>query len=100
MSIDLSRERGIPFSDVPKLACLPRRRGGRKVHVATVHRWASRGLRGVRLEFVQCGGTRVTTLEALMRFFDRLANLPAGPEPRRPAASRSRVERELDRLGL
>jgi hypothetical protein len=100
MCIDLTRERGIPFADVPKLACLPRRRAGKKVHVATVHRWASRGLRGVRLEFVQCGGTRVTTLEALMRFFARLAALPGEAEATPAAASPTRVERELDRLGL
>ncbi len=48
------------------------RRLRRPVHVSTIYRWFG-GLRGRRLEYVQCGGTRVTTVEALERFFAALA---------------------------
>ncbi len=46
--------------------------GGRRMHVATVYRWAQRGLKGVRLETLKCGGTTVTTRPALLRFIQRL----------------------------
>jgi hypothetical protein len=52
---------------------LPRRRGGRKVHIATLYRWADPGLRGVRLETLRVGGTLCTSRQALQRFFDRLS---------------------------
>ena len=68
MCIDLTVETPIPLADVPKLGWIPRRRGGRRLHVSTVHRWCGAGLRGVRLECVQLGGTRVTTEAALQRF--------------------------------
>ena len=59
-------------------AALPRRRGGRQVHVTTVYRWAGEGLRGVRLETVQVGGTKCTSREALARFYARLADRNQG----------------------
>ncbi len=43
-----------------------------KPHAGQVYRWASRGLRGVKLEWVQVGGRRYTSREALNRFFERL----------------------------
>jgi hypothetical protein len=96
MSIDLLREPGIPLSEVPKLPWL-RGRGGRRLHLATIHRWCSRGIRGTRLEFVQRGGTRVTTEAALLRFF---AGLTGGRLPESTGAARQRllmdVDRELD----
>ncbi len=51
---------------------LPRRRSGRRPHPATLYRWATDGLRGVRLETIQVGGTTCTSIEALQRFFERL----------------------------
>lgn len=79
MSIDLSKEPAIPLADVPKLRWLPRRRGGRRLHVSTVFRWCLRGIRGVRLEYVQAGGIRVTTEAALLRFFERLTTSETEP---------------------
>lgn len=38
----------------------------------TVMRWVSRGIRGVTLESVLCGGIRYTSVEAIARFHDRL----------------------------
>ena len=42
------------------------------VSVSTVHRWRSRGIRGVTLETARLGGKRVTTREALSRFHQRV----------------------------
>lgn len=51
---------------------LPRRASGRRLHHATLYRWATDGLRGVRLETIQVGGTLCTSIEALQRFFEEL----------------------------
>lgn len=75
-------------------ALLPRRRRGRPTHPSTLFRWAGQGLRGVRLEIVQVGGTRCTSREALARFFSRLsgANDPdQSGEPRAAAAGGDHV---------
>src|SRR4051794_14831263 len=55
-------------------ANLPRRRKGRKTHVSTLYRWATKGCRGNVLETLQVGGTRCTSSEALQRFFERLTD--------------------------
>ena len=51
---------------------LPGRRGGRPIHTSTLHRWSTRGLKGVRLEVLCAGGTRFTSVPAIERFFVRL----------------------------
>ena len=70
--IKLSTERVISLSQ----ACrhLPRRRGVRPTHPATVYRWARHGLRGVLLESIRVGGTLCASAEALQRFCDRLSS--------------------------
>lgn len=69
--IDLENENVISLTAAAKQ--LPRRRAGKRPHVATLYRWASRGLREIRLETIQVGGTMCTSIEALQRFFDRLS---------------------------
>jgi hypothetical protein len=90
----------IPLRDVPRY--LPRLRRGKRVHVATVYRWAGRGVRGERLATFRVGGTLCTTPDLLAAFLARLTE-PSGDAPAhnqsRPRTSRE-VERELDRLGL
>jgi hypothetical protein len=39
-------------------------------HLATLHRWRSRGVKGVKLETLVIGGRRFTSLEALGRFIE------------------------------
>jgi hypothetical protein len=56
---------------------LPRRRRGKKPHVATLYRWSQTGCRGVVLETCQVGATRCTSVEALQRFIDRLSTAAA-----------------------
>ncbi len=99
MSIDLTLEPGITFSEVPQQPWLPRRRNGQKLDVGTVHRWAARGLNGVKLEYVKVGGTRVTTASALQRFFAALAQLEGG-EAAPPTARQRETERQLDAAGI
>ena len=41
------------------------------VHVATIHRYRSRGLGGVYLETLRIGGKIVTSRQALTRFIER-----------------------------
>lgn len=50
---------------------------GRKVHPATVWRWATSGVRGVRLRSRLVGGRRVTT-EADIEVFLNALGEPAG----------------------
>jgi hypothetical protein len=104
--IDINTEHLVSFTQATKT--LPARRCGKRPHVATMYRWALYGCKGVRLETVQIGGTKCTSIEALQRFFNRLSNglassdLPVGMNLNAPAriqTSRS-VERELDAEGL
>lgn len=60
----------IRLNDIPKLPWLPKRRGGSRLAVATLHRWCTRGLKGRRLRIQQVGGTRCTTEQWLREFFD------------------------------
>lgn len=101
--IDSAHETLISLADVP--AQLPNRRGGRRPHVSCIYRWAQRGCKGVKLETLQCGGTKVTSLEALQRFFERLGPTAPGDQPptrttRQREHAIRRAERELDRQGV
>ena len=82
---------------------LPRRRAGKKVHVATLYRWASAGCRGVQLETIRVGGTLCTSEEAIQRFCERLTTgkTVSRHEPSRQRAQAiARAEAELDRAGI
>ncbi|HEX6987617.1 MAG TPA: DUF1580 domain-containing protein [Planctomycetaceae bacterium] len=73
-------------------------------HIATVHRFASKGARGHVLETVTCGGRRFTSREATRRFLTAQnspkRNLGGGgfSSPVRPRDELA--DRELRRLGL
>ncbi len=69
--LDYQNETVLSLQDAA--ARLPRRRRGARPHVTTLYRWAQTGCRGVKLETVQIGGTRCTSLEALDRFFAALS---------------------------
>jgi hypothetical protein len=76
-------------------------------HVSTLHRWRTRGIRGIRLETCLVGGRRVTSAEALQRFSAALtaaANGESMPEATRTPKQRDRsieqAERELDAAGF
>jgi Protein of unknown function (DUF1580) len=94
---------------------LPRLRAGRPVHPATLWRWSTKGVRGVKLETAMVGGVRVTSEAALSRFIAALSSLPAPtamgdrraalPLPaggRSPVRSRreEHIDRQLDAEGI
>jgi hypothetical protein len=81
--IDSTSETLISLADAAK--AVPRRRRGRKTHLSTIYRWATVGVRGVVLETLQCGGSRVTSREALQRFYERLS----GPDSAGPVGTQS-----------
>lgn len=70
-----------PISLAEAASLVPRRRGGKRCNVATVYRWTAKGVRGVKLESYQCGGSRCTSREALQRFFARLTQAAADSQP-------------------
>jgi hypothetical protein len=55
----------IPLSEVPKR--LPTKRG-KRFHISTIYRWATRGTKGRKLKTVVLGGRTYTTEEALRDF--------------------------------
>lgn len=81
-----------------------RSRSGRKTHVSTLYRWALRGCRGRKLETVLIGRERMTSREALNRFFeDRPEPLPvpvvqAAAATPHPPVSREAVARDVEEL--
>ena len=66
MAIDFAKETVIAIRKVPEWC---QANIGRRVHPSTVNRWHRRGSRSVRLETLLIGGSRVTSAEALSRFF-------------------------------
>jgi len=101
----LVSEKLLSLSEAAK--SLPQRRAGKRPNVATLYRWTNEGVRGIRLEFLQVGATRCTSLEALQRFFDALtaqAQTRPIPPPPRPTAGRRRqiaaAERRLAAAGI
>ncbi|MFT3686359.1 MAG: DUF1580 domain-containing protein [Phycisphaerales bacterium] len=73
--ISVSTETLLTLADVP--ARLPKRPGGKKLHISAVYRWIRGGISGVVLEAVKIGGTTYTSIEALQRFAQRLSGAKA-----------------------
>jgi len=70
--IDLAAETVITLSEATKH--LPRRRAGKRPHIATLYRWVQHGVRGTQLETLRVGGTLCTSVQALQRFCERCTN--------------------------
>lgn len=88
---------------------LVRQRGRKPPDLATIFRWAQRGVNGVRLEYIQrpgATGGRATTRGALLRFFERLTAVargeaaPTGRSPRRRQRDLAAAENRLAKAGL
>ncbi len=91
MGIDIHSEHLISLSEAARL--LPG-----KPSPATIWRWYSKGVKGVRLTTIVCGGRRVTSKEALQKFCDRLTEAKATQQEdldrdMRAEATRRRVSR-------
>ena len=100
MAIDLHNEHLLTLSEAAEQ--LPRLRRGRKIHISTLYRWISTGVKGIQLEAGKLGRTLVTSTEALQRFFDRLSEADGTVQlgPSRLSRQAKQAERELDRRGL
>ncbi|TWT95388.1 hypothetical protein Pla108_35360 [Botrimarina colliarenosi] len=72
--INLQTEKLVPLGDVPRYLDA---RGGKRVHLSTIYRWATKGSRGRVLETQLLGGARYTSVAALERFFQG-AGSPSG----------------------
>jgi len=96
--ISFERETLVSLGDVPSL--LPSRRG-RRVHRATVYRWAAKGVGGVRLDVLRIGGSLFTSEQAVARFLEA-QNAPHTGEASAPASNDDLVaeDREAESLGL
>lgn len=104
MPIIVSEETCFPLGEAPKH--LPPR-GGKRIHQATIFRWAKSGVRGVRLETIRVGGSLCTSSQALQRFCERLsATDDGGTEPTGPRSlsarekATQRAEAELAAVGI
>jgi len=89
--INVAKENLISLTDAAKK--LPRRRSGKRPHIATLYRWAQRGLHGVRLETLQAGGSRCTSVEALARFFAELGDRNSSESVTPRVSRRHQLER-------
>jgi hypothetical protein len=101
--IDITTEKLIRLGQVPDY--LPNRMSGKKPHIACGYRWVQKGIKGIKLEVLLAGGTMVTSVEALQRFFERCtAAEHRSKMPERTSRQRSRAiekaERELSEKGL
>ena len=74
-------------------------------HLNTIRRWCSkRGYRGIVLESWRLGNTRVTSVEAIDRFFEQTTGVPhrlSKNNPERPLSARHKAaEAQLDDMGV
>ena len=97
--IDLSTERVVTLSEATRH--VPGR-GGKRPNVCTIYRWGDRGLNGVRLETLQVGGTKCTSIEALQRFCERLTSTGVihGRRPKHRERAIAQAEAELAAAGI
>jgi len=94
--VSLATEQLIPFNQVPNL--LPRLRRGRKPHVGSIFRWAQKGLSGHRLEYLQVGGVKCTSVEALQRFFEKITSPNRRVAPHSFAKRQREIKRATDEV--
>lgn len=99
--IDLEADTLLTLKEAAALPLWGRRRGGKRLHIATICRWASRGVAGVRLATVTVGATRCTTEAACRQFIIDVSRARAGemvPAPELPRVTNRRAERAAARL--
>jgi Protein of unknown function (DUF1580) len=106
MPIIPTTDKLISLRSVPKLL---EDQIGKRINLATIYRWKSRGISGIRLETVQVAGGSFTTSDALNEFFatSTLAKqkgarvAKSGNQLSSSQASRQRqIDREADQLGI
>ncbi|MCA9171947.1 MAG: DUF1580 domain-containing protein [Planctomycetales bacterium] len=77
---------------------------GGRVALSTLHRWRLAGIRGIRLETLKCGHRRITSREALERFFAATTAQSEGSIAAIESVDRQSAialaENELERAGI
>lgn len=105
MPINIDNENCMTLAQAAKT--LPRVRGSKPPHPLTLYRWATSGLRAasgdrVYLETEFVGGTRITSSEALERFFARKNDCsyrtPTFAEERQRKGLEREAEQAMSRL--
>lgn len=98
--IDPLTEETMPLGQAAKR--VPRLRVGRNVHPSTLWRWATAGVKGVKLETVKVGATTCTSIEALGRFFAAVngAGLALSGSKLNNKEQRKRTQHDLDAAGI
>lgn len=98
--IDPEREQIVSLSDAATF--VQRKFGGRKPSANTMARWCISGLRGRKLESMKRGGQRVTSTEAVVRFFQAAASSAAVVNVAAALhdARQQRIEQELIARGV
>ncbi len=91
MAIDIDTEDIITLSEAAGLV------PPRGISTATMTRWVQHGVRGAKLETVIVGGRRLTSREALARFF-AAQNPVETPSPAVTKSQRRRQAETADRL--
>jgi len=77
--IDINLEDPVPLAILARE--IPNRQGRRGVNASTTWRWVLRGINGQRLESVMVGGIRMSSREALARFFAATTSAANGDSP-------------------
>ncbi len=90
-------EKLIRAGDVQALKWLPRRRGGGRLNVATVYRWITSGVRGVKLRAVRAGETWCTRESWLEEFFAAIAQAEMKLQAPTDSARQKKAETALRR---
>lgn len=93
MPIDIRSEEIFSLTAATKLPCFRNRRGGKRINISTLWRYATTGCRGVKLETIMAGGSRATSLEAIERFFEQLTLQADGRHIAPPQSPRMTAER-------
>jgi hypothetical protein len=100
--IDVANEDVIPLSAAARE--VPNRDAGRGVNISTVWRWALKGSRGVKLETAFVGGIRMTSREALQRFYAAVTAVANGETAPATTGKRQKqieaAEKELAAAGI
>lgn len=105
MPIDAIRDHLVEMGDVPRVL---EETIKKRLNLATLYRWQSRGIAGIKLETILVGGKRFTTVEALNRFFaqstlakqGRLSIATKEGMARAAAIRQKQIDREADSLGI
>ena len=80
---------------------------GQRPHPSTLHRWRLRGIAGVKLETVRCGGRRLCSVESVQRFLDGVTAAADGEQPtpqtrtpRQRQVAIARAEKDVSEQGI